>query len=804
MDIKKLKEGDLPYILLYVVLVHVFFYKLLVPGQMVFGTDTISQSYPLQVMGIREILNNHSVPLWDPYMFAGMPLLASFSFHIFYPWSLLYFITSTEFALGYLYIVHFLLMGVFFFYFARQIKLSRPASFVGGLIFMFGPHLTSLVYPGHGGKIFTMTYLPLALMFLDRALDERPFFNMSLLGLTVGLMFYAGHIQILFYCGITLLLFLLMRLAAGLRGKKDARWALKGAAGFVYAFGLGTLLYAVILIPAWEYKGYTQRSGGMTAAATYEFATSFSMPPEDLLYTVLREPFGWGKDYGPTIPTTDGIFYRGRMGLKLSVDYLGVFGLLLALIGAVFRRNRYTWYFVGLGLITVFLALGGFNPLYYYVYKFVPGFSMFRIPYAIMILTPLCCSVLAAFGMDYLLTGREAVKGKGLSYFIYAAAGATVVLLAVAVYCRKDVAGTAEWFLRFEWVKQMLWGVYDDLPERFDFFLKNVFILATLASGSLLVLFATWKGWLKGWLLVIAASTFIIADLWPVGWEFIRTVPVSSIEDTYFRETPEIKTIEADKDGPFRVMSLVTNNELLFRGIQSLTGYHAVPLDYSEKMLGSIDFQNSILDLLNGKYLMLPKEPQYDFYGYPDLATRAWLMKKYELISDGDMYFYKNRSPLPRAYLVNRFIRAGNLDEAGAIIADPRFKPLEAAVLTEDPEPGMSVDQSADLSGQKVSMTSYKPDSAELDVSAPADSFMVASEIWYPGWKAYVDGSPTRLYRVDYALRGFAMPKGSHKVRMVFSPRTFSIGAIISMATLAFLAAAMVFSYRKGRDIIRQ
>ena len=269
----------------------------------------------------------------EPYVFSGMPLLASFSFHVFYPGSWIYFFVSPNFATGYLYIIHFILMGCFLFAFLRHLGLSRQASFVGGLMFMFAPHLVTLVYPGHGGKIFTMTWLPLALLFLDWALDGEPFFNMTVMGLMVGLMFYGGHIQILFYCGIVLFLFLIMRLVEGLR-KKGYKWALKGAAGFVYAFGLGTLLYAAVLLPAFEYKHYTERGQGgtMTSASSYEFATSFSMPPDELLYTVMHDPFGWGKDYGPNVPTTNGIFYRGRMGLKLSLDYFGVLGLVLALV----------------------------------------------------------------------------------------------------------------------------------------------------------------------------------------------------------------------------------------------------------------------------------------------------------------------------------------------------------------------------------------------------------------------------------------------------------------------------------------
>jgi hypothetical protein len=284
------KDGSLngrSYALAYFVLAHVFFWKLLVPGQVLFGTDIMTQSYPIQHMAVREMLQNRSLMLWNPYIFSGMPFLASFSFPFFYPLAILFFILPLGFAMGYEVLLHFFLMGLFMYVFLRHLKLARPAAFVGGLLFMFNAHLISLVYPGHGGKLFTMTYLPLAMMFLDRAMDERPLYNLTLMGLMVGLMFYGGHIQILFYCGIALLGFFLMRLISGLKGRGIA-WGAKAAAGFACAFALGIMLYAVILFPAWEYRGYTGRAGGVTGASTYQFATSFSEPPEDLTEPCLR------------------------------------------------------------------------------------------------------------------------------------------------------------------------------------------------------------------------------------------------------------------------------------------------------------------------------------------------------------------------------------------------------------------------------------------------------------------------------------------------------------------------------------
>ena len=796
MNIKRLKEGDLPYILLFVVLGHIFFYKFLIPGQMAFGTDTISQGYPMQVLGLKEMFEQHSLPLWNPYLFSGMPLLASFSFQILYPLNWIYFFMPVKFAMGYQFIMHSILMGIFFYYFARHLRLSRQAAFIGGLLFMFSGHLISLIYPGHGGKIFTITWLPLALLFLDRALEDKPFYNLTLMGLIVGLMFFAGHIQIMFYCGIALLMFLVFRVAAGIRAR-GTKWAARGVAGFCFAFALGTLLYAVMLFPAWQYKGYTQRAGGLTGASTYQFATSFSQPPEDMLYIFLRNPFGWGKDYGPDFPNTHDIFYRGRIGLRLSIDYFSIFGLMLAFIGAAFVRNRYTWYASGLALLSMFLALGMFNPWYIYVYKYVPGFSMFRVPYAIMILLPFCFSTLAAFGLQKLLDLRKDELRK-LDFVIGGGAILGVSVLGVALYWGSNMDRTVDSLLSRQWIREMLWNDFSDVYQRLGFFLKNLYVFVMFLAAALLVLFVYRRGWLKVKYLTAVLAVCILFEVWPVGWEFIKTVPYSSVEGKFFKESGQIKTIEADH-GDDRVLSLVSNNELPYYGIRTLAGYHAVPLEYYEKLLDSISFDNGIINMLDAKYLMLPKEPEYDFASFPDDAGGNRMKAKYEALPADGMYFYKNHGAGRKAWLAGTVWKAGGEDEALGIVSDPRFDPFKMAVLTKDLD--MPVDRSADLSRQKVEVTSYKPDRVEYAVSAPAAALMVASEVWYPGWKAYIDGKETEVFRTDYALRGIYMPAGEHKVVFKFEPFIFRVGVAVSLATLLFFAAVIgPPAYRKWRD----
>ena len=91
------------------------------------------------------------------------------------------------------------------------------------------------------------------------------------------------------------------------------------------------------------------------------------------------------------------------------------------------------------------------------------------------------------------------------------------------------------------------------------------------------------------------------------------------------------------------------------------------------------------------------------------------------------------------------------------------------------------------------------PSSLVLDVVTPSDGLLVLSEVYYPGWRATVDGQPTSIARVNYVLRGVSVPAGQHRVEIFYRPKTFTWGAVISWITLAVLAAVSVWVWRRRK-----
>jgi uncharacterized membrane protein YfhO len=94
----------------------------------------------------------------------------------------------------------------------------------------------------------------------------------------------------------------------------------------------------------------------------------------------------------------------------------------------------------------------------------------------------------------------------------------------------------------------------------------------------------------------------------------------------------------------------------------------------------------------------------------------------------------------------------------------------------------------------------YSPNEVRLAVHTDAPALLVLSDVYYPGWQGYVDGTRVPIYRTDAAFRGVAVPAGSHEVRMRFWPRSLRAGLAMAAAGAALMLAALgLAGWRAGK-----
>ena len=98
--------------------------------------------------------------------------------------------------------------------------------------------------------------------------------------------------------------------------------------------------------------------------------------------------------------------------------------------------------------------------------------------------------------------------------------------------------------------------------------------------------------------------------------------------------------------------------------------------------------------------------------------------------------------------------------------------------------------------GNNVVITKYQPNRIEVDCASDSDTYLVLSELFYPGWQAYLDGNKAQILRADYLLRAVPLTAGRHNVAFVYRPASFLIGAAITVFTLFLGAISLLLYFR--------
>jgi hypothetical protein len=355
-----------------------FFWKIALTNRILVGLDIFAYFYPYRDY-ISEALLAGRLPLWNPFLFMGAPLLANSQAAVLYPlhWPLLWL--STPKQLAWSIVLHIWLAGVGTYFFGRRALALRPwAAFVAAIIFALGGFLGAQVE--HVNQLNASAWLPWLFLCLTsvRKWDRWRWPALLCGGAIIGLMLLAGHTQaayiVLFGAGIYTLL-------GGLEEFRTSRstHSLRGVATFAAMCIIGLALAAGQLLPTLELSRLSVRSSGMP----YNEAASFSLKP-GLLFKAFLPPLFWEPPFSEYIA------------------YIGIVGLVLAGIGAIvtLKRKGVGWQALALAILGVFLAFGAYNPIYYVLYKLIPGFALFRAPARWLLLYAFGAALLAGIGLE--------------------------------------------------------------------------------------------------------------------------------------------------------------------------------------------------------------------------------------------------------------------------------------------------------------------------------------------------------------------------------------------------------------------
>ncbi|MBI2303732.1 MAG: YfhO family protein [Chloroflexi bacterium] len=387
---------------IFLALVLAFYWKQVFAGQILVSYDLLTYAYPRLAYAADALRQGH-LPLWNPYLFMGVPFLADIQTGVFYPFNLLGLFLDPPYLANVSIVIHVFLGGVFTYALGRiSLGLGRLGAMMAGITFMLSGGL--LAKTGHLDRINTTIWLPLLLMLFHLGFVQRRLLFALLGGVVVGLQLLASHPQEAFINLFALGLFatyLVATEALGIaRYLVPLRLSVLGR-GIVTAVGrsfwagvllllmtlLGAGLTAVQMVPTAELLRQSLRLTGWS-----EFlATSFSLPP-NYFFMAFLPPFG------------DSLHTE-------FVAHVGIVPLILAFWGLWRGRgHRYVPYCLFLISLALFLALGSYNPLNEWVYR-LPILGSFRVPPRWLALYTLGVSLLAGVGIHYLVQdGRLALR----------------------------------------------------------------------------------------------------------------------------------------------------------------------------------------------------------------------------------------------------------------------------------------------------------------------------------------------------------------------------------------------------------
>ena len=372
--------------------------------------DGVIFNVPLRVAAAN-ILRAGSPPLWNPYLFSGMPLHASAQGGLLFPLNWFYFLFDARAATNLMALSAYMLAALGAYLFARRGGASVAGSILTGVVYQSCGFMVAQL--GHINVVQTAALLPWLLWAADGygARGGRGY------GLAVAcvvmLQGFTGHQQTLAYSLLVAAAyaFVMSRASAG----AARRFYLQTLA----LMAAGVLLAAAQILPTYELMRNSLRS-----AASYDFFTSFSLPPRFLL--TFFAPYVAGGGDGRLFRAP----YAGPPFYGEFIAYAGLGALMLAALAALLKPDARTKFWAAAAFVALALALGHHWPfgLYKVVY-YVPGLNLFRVPARHVMEVDLALAVLAGRG----LTALQSAPDRGRAKRLALVAGAAVFVLTCLV-----------------------------------------------------------------------------------------------------------------------------------------------------------------------------------------------------------------------------------------------------------------------------------------------------------------------------------------------------------------------------------
>ncbi len=500
--------------------------------------------------------------------------------------------------------------------------------------------------------------------------------------------------------------------------------------------------------------------------------------------------------------------YWGEQPGTSGPVYVGAFVMFLFVLGLFVVKGPMKWALAGGTLFSILLSWGhNFMGLTDFFIDYIPMYSKFRAVSSILVIAEFTIPLLAVMALKEVIERPQLIREQAkVFYGSFALTGGLALLFALApsFFFPSYVSSAELSALQQAISADQLAPILVNLEEvRSSIFTSDAWRSFFIILLGVALVWMYGAGKLRASLLVGLLTVLCLADMWSVNKRYLyddQFVAKGTEMQPFLQPTETDKEILKDKSLDYRVLNLSVNtfneNNTAYWH-KSIGGYHAAKLRRYQELIethiqgeitslfkklpevgGDMTLLGSgltpVLNMLNTRYYIFPLQggktmPLFNPYA----LGNAWFVDEVKYVDNANEEIEALRS----------------IDLARTVVVDKRFADC--------------VKSSAADSLNTITLKAYKPNALTYEVNTAKGGTVVFSEIYYPGWRSYVDGKEVEHGRADYVLRAMNVPAGKHTVEFVFDPQSLHVTEGIAFTALALLAVGVLLAiglpwYRKA------
>ncbi|MEK6324713.1 MAG: YfhO family protein [Acidobacteriota bacterium] len=756
-------------------------------------------------------------PLWNPYTMAGHPIYADGVTRTLSPFLLFYRFFDIPLGYSLARIFELMLAAVFMYVFLVAIGAGASGGLMGSLVFAFSAH--SMLHLTGLGWWGGLMWLPLVLLFVDRAISHKSYAQAMLAGVFLAAQFFCGYLpNQIYYVGAVILYYLFFAFRAR-RGDSSSRSGARLLAMMVVTLAIGLSLAATQWVPSLELLSYSNRKivGAELGyvylppwyAGTLVFPNLFGAAYDTKMLTVFTA-LGVSHDHilylgiAALVPLGFCLYWLRQTSRKRDDNHL-----FQTLNSGSAARNHIA-FFAALAALSLIIMMTA--PLYVPVTRYIPVLQVIRDTVHAGVLFLFGASVLVAFGTDLLLqSGAGALRPFSKLARRFAIWIVAFVMLAVLGSYLVSLSGfafdTGERG-RLAFIRRTAGA----LTAQFTPPNLSVLITLGLLCTAALLVWALCQRRVSAGRFFALLTVLLMVDLFWNSSQFnhsfdrSRVFPKTEITDLLHSLPPgRVLVVPSDLETNRRVANepiahkiIAPPNTLLPYQLATVTGKNQqFPKWYREfasliepqQNLSHVvfdEYSSPFFDLLNVRYVMT-HESAARLAGYDLLATAEGVS------------LYENREAMPRAFFARDVIEVESASASLEVLREAGFDPHTAAVIETGNRVATAPNSRPPRAYVFPKIIEDRRNRVVIETNFGEEGLLVVSDNYYPGWRAFVDGLPTEVFRANHTMRAVNVPAGHHMVSFAFMPATLFVSIYSSLAAAALILVALILGAVKRR-----